>query len=65
MRTQPYPVAHPGGGSGCPETPLRPRFFFKSGGDTVTGTDPHQSLTFATFGNPLETNSGYATAIPH
>ena len=35
--------------------------FFNQGDDTVTGTDPHQPLTFATFGNPLETNSGYAT----
>ena len=35
--------------------------FFLIGGDTVTGTDPHWPLTFAMFGKPLETNSGYAT----
>ena len=27
--------------------------FFKSGGDTPTGTNLHQPLKFATFGNPL------------
>ena len=34
--------------------PLPPAmiFFLNQGGDTVTGTDPHQPLTFATFGNP-------------
>ena len=26
--------------------------FFNQGDDTVTGTDPHQPITFATFGNP-------------
>ena len=36
--------------------------FFNQRGDTVTGTDPDRPLTFATFGNPLQTNSGYATA---
>ena len=57
-----YPVAYPGGFSGCPETPPPDHDFFKSGlGDTVTDTDPHPPLTFATFGNPLQTNSGYAT----
>ena len=38
--------------------------FLKSGGDTLTGTDHHQLLKFATFGNPRETNSGYATGFP-
>ena len=52
------------GFSGCPETPPPTMIFFKSGGGNITGTDPHQPLTFATFGNPLETNSGYATAAP-
>ncbi len=42
---------------GCLEPP-RPRFFFKLG---VWGTDLHQPLKFANFGNPRETNSGYAT----
>ena len=28
----------------------------------VTGTDLHQPLKIVTFGNPLETNSGYTTA---
>ena len=39
--------------------------FFNQGGDTVTGTDRDRPLTFATFGNPLQTNSGYATANTH
>ena len=36
--------------------------FLNQGGDTLTGTDIHQPLKWATFGrkNP-ETNSGYAT----
>ena len=33
-------------------------FFFKLG---AWGTDLHQPLKFANFGNPRETNSGYAT----
>ena len=40
------------GVSGCPETPPPAMIFLNQGGDTVTGTDPHQPLTFATFGNP-------------
>ena len=35
--------------------------FLNQGGDTHTGTDLHQPLKFATFVNPRETNSGYAT----
>ena len=50
------------GVSGCPEPPLA-MIFFKSGGDTLTGTELHQPLKFATFGNPPETNSGYATDL--
>ena len=45
------PVAYPGAFSGCPEPPPA-MIFFNEGGDTVTGTDLHQPLTFATFGNP-------------
>ena len=37
--------------------------FFNEGSGTVTGTDLHQPLTFGSFGNPLETNSGYATGL--
>ena len=56
------PVAYPGF-FGCPETPLHPRagFFLSHGGDTLTGTNRQQPLKFATFGNPPETKSGYAT----
>ena len=30
---------------------------------TLTDTDLHQPLNFATFGNPSETTSGYATDV--
>ena len=35
--------------------------FLNQAGDILTGTDLHQPLKFATFGNLPETNSGYAT----
>ena len=54
-------VAYLGGIFGCPETPPPAGFFLNHGGETLTGTNLHQPLTFATFGNPPETKSGYAT----
>ena len=45
------PVAYPGGFSGCPDTP-QAIICFNQGVIPVTGTDHHQPLTFATFGNP-------------
>ena len=40
------------GVSDCPEPPPPAMIFFNHGGDTATGTDPHQPLIFAKFGNP-------------
>ena len=55
-----WPVAYPGFFLvAWNPPPPRPRFFFKLG---VWGTDLHQPLKFANFGNPRETNSGYATS---
>ena len=44
-------VAYPGGFSGCRKPPPA-MIVFIQGSDTVTGTDLHQPLTFATVGNP-------------
>ena len=57
-----HPVAYPGGFLVAQKPPPPGHDFFKSRGDTLTGTDLHQPLKFATFRNPPETNSGYATA---
>ena len=45
-------VAYPGGFLVARKPPPLATIFLNQGGDTVTGTDPHQPLTFATFGNP-------------
>ena len=56
-------VAYPGFFFGCPETPPPPaKICFKIRGLIDTGNDLYQPLKFATFGYPLKTNSGYATA---
>ena len=52
-----WPVAYPGL-FWLPGNPPPANIFFKVG---VWGTDLHQPLKFANFGNPRETNSGYAT----
>ena len=54
-------MAYPGGFSGCPETPPGHDIFLIHPNGTLTGTDLHQPPKFVTFGNPPETNSGYAT----
>ena len=46
------PVAYPGGFLVARKPPPTDHDFFYSGGDAVTGTDPHKPFTFATFGNP-------------
>ena len=62
MEREQQPVAYSGVFSGCPETPPPGHdFFYNQVGDTLTGTDLHQPLQFATFGNPPDTNPGYAT----
>ena len=53
------PVAYPGGFSGCPEIPPpAPRFFSKSGGETVTDTN---HLNLRLLETPPDATSGYAT----
>ena len=44
-----------------PGNPPRHVFFYIYPNDTLTSTDLHQPVKFVTFGNPPETNSGYAT----
>ena len=57
-------VAYPGCFFGCPETPHPGHDFFQSGARHPCW---HRSsvapLKFATFGNPLETNSGISIAV--
>ena len=47
------PAAYPGGFLVARKPPPPAKIYLNQlGGDTVTGTDPHQRLTYATFGNP-------------
>ena len=57
------PVAYPGGFSGCPETPPPAMIFLIRGFTSLHARTFTSHLNLRLLETPLETNSGYATAV--